>query len=316
MRRLGLATLLLLGASACAAGPSRAPRTVVLVTDAGCEVDDQWALAHLLLLSEAGRIDLAGIVTTHAPSLNPPAAQSSATAAREIVALVTPREPPPVIAGSSEPLAEPGKPRESRGADFIVALSRNFTPQRRLTVLSIGAATEIASALLLDPSAAQRMEVVAMGFDGWPRGGDPWNVKNDLLAFRTILAADVPLVIGDAEVTRRHLTVDEESARRLIGIGGATRERLHELLRGWLDREGDLCRKVTGRRAWPIWDLVVVAHLLGLTQDEARPRPRLRDDLTFDLEKPPGHVRWITAIDDRRLWRDFHAGLSRASNQR
>jgi len=308
--------LILLAASACAGGRSRLQRTVVLVTDAGCEVDDQWALAHLLLLNEAGRIDLAGVVTTHAPSLAPPAAQSSAAAAREIVDLVAPREPPPVIAGSSEPLSEPGKPRESRGADFIAALSRNFTSERRLTVLSIGAATEIASALLLDPSAAERIEIVAMGFEGWPQGGDPWNVKNDPLAFRTLLAADVPLAIGDAEVTKRHLTVDEESARRLIGSGGTARERLREILRGWLDREGDLCRKVTGRRAWPIWDLVVVAHLLGLTQDESRPRPRLRDDLTFDIENPQGLVRWITVIDERKLWRDLHAGLSRASNRR
>ena len=48
-------------------------------------------------------------------------------------------------------------------------------------------------------------------------------------------------------------------------------------------------------------------------------RPRLREDLTFehgDLrfehgEEPGGHLRWITAVDDRRVWEDFRSRLER-----
>ncbi len=42
----------------------------------------------------------------------------------------------------------------------------------RLAVLAIGAATDLASALLLDPTITERLEIVAMGFDGWPGGND------------------------------------------------------------------------------------------------------------------------------------------------
>ena len=60
----------------------------------------------------------------------------------------------------------------------------------------------------------------------------------------------------------------------------------------------------------PIWDEVTVAFLLGLTRQEVRPRPRLRDDLSFDHERPRGTITWITAIDADRLWTDLASSLS------
>ena len=50
---------------------SNAPpaRSVVVTTDCGVEVDDQWAITHLALCSQ---FDFKGIVTTHAPTLEAP----------------------------------------------------------------------------------------------------------------------------------------------------------------------------------------------------------------------------------------------------
>ena len=69
-------------------------RPVVVTTDCGAEVDDQWALAHLALSPE---IALKAVVTTHAPSLKPPAAASSAKAAREVFTRMKIAEPPPIV---------------------------------------------------------------------------------------------------------------------------------------------------------------------------------------------------------------------------
>jgi hypothetical protein len=74
----------------------------------------------------------------------------------------------------------------------------------------------------------------------------------------------------------------------------------------WLDRQPDLARSVTGRAdAWPVWDLVAVAHLLGLTRTETHPRPTLRLDLTFEHPERGGEIRWITRVDERSLWEQF-----------
>jgi hypothetical protein len=82
---------------------------------------------------------------------------------------------------------------------------------------------------------------------------------------------------------------------------------LLSILEGYLDRNPEEARSVTGRPdAWPVWDLIAVAHLLGLTQTETHPRPRLRDDMTFDhAGQGMGEIQWITALEEGRLWEQF-----------
>jgi inosine-uridine nucleoside N-ribohydrolase len=288
------------------------PPSVILTTDVGVEVDDQWAIAYLLLASDAGQVDVRGIVTTHAPSLRPPAAESSAAQAREVMTLVSPRRKPPVIPGSSVPLKEKRPGDAGAGASFIVEASGGFSPQHRLVILSIGAATDIAAAIRLDPQITNRIEVVAMGFERWPEGGDPWNVKNDPLAYQIILESSVPLTLGAADVCERHLTLDGEGSRRQTQNGGKVGQYLQKTFDDWLLRKEDLCRKMTGRLAWPIWDVVTLAHIWGWTAAEVRPRPRLRDDLTFDPSSPTATMRWITAIEGEKVWADFRAKLGSA----
>ncbi len=58
------------------------PCAVVLTTDCGADMDDQWTLAHLVLSSE---IELRGVVTTHAPNLAAPAAETAARVVAEVL---------------------------------------------------------------------------------------------------------------------------------------------------------------------------------------------------------------------------------------
>jgi inosine-uridine nucleoside N-ribohydrolase len=174
----------------------------------------------------------------------------------------------------------------------------------------IGAATDAASALLIDPSLADRITIVAMAFDTWPEGHDPWNVKNDVKAWQVLLESRAPIVVGDTNVTRRHLAISRKKAHDLLHGHGAAGAFLADLVQDRLDQHGDVVQSVTGsREAWPIWDEVVTAHLLGLTKTETHPRPALRDDLTFDHSQPHGTIDWITAVDSDRLWSDLAAKI-------
>lgn len=279
------------------------PRPVVVSTDCGAEVDDQWALAHLALSPE---VSIKGVVTTHAPGFKAPAAEFSARAAREVFARMRIATPPPVIAGSSEPLGREGKPRDNPGVRFLLDTAKPHTADDRLIVVMIGAATDVASALLIDPTWADRVTIVSMAFDGWPEGGDPWNVKNDVKAWQVVMDSRVPLVVGDARVTRRRLIQTPASAKARFGVKGARGEYLASLLETWIARNPKLAESASGQAgAWVIWDEVVVAYLLGLTADESRPRPRLNDDRTLDHSRPNGTVRWVTEIDAERLWENL-----------
>ena len=275
--------------------PERRP--VVVSTDCGVEVDDQWAIAHLAL---SPTIDLKGIVTNHAPGLKAPAA---ARVVADLLKSVGVRNPPPVVAGSSEPLKPDGKPHDNAGVTLLLAEARGRTKDDPLTVVMIGSATDVASALLTDPSWADRVILVAMAFDAWPQGGDLWNVKNDVLAWQIVMRLAGRLVVGDAQVTRRSLAQTPASALASLGDAKPGARHLRMILERWITENPKLAEEASGKPGtWPIWDEVVVAYLLGMTSQEERPRPYLKDDRTFDHSKTTGKIVWITDVATERLW--------------
>jgi inosine-uridine nucleoside N-ribohydrolase len=299
------------GALLAMLGPGAAPerRAVVLTTDCGAEVDDQWAVSHLAL---SPAIDLKGVVTNHAPNLEAPASETSARIVRRMLDRLPLKDTPRVIAGASGPLADARSPSPNAGVAFLLEQSRGHGPEDRLVVVCIGTATDVASALLTDPTWADRVEVVAMGFENFTQGGDPWNVKNDPKAWGVLLESKVPLVVGDAAVCKRDLGVSVAEARELLAKKGPAGVYLAESVADWVDRHRDLAAREAGRaEAWPIWDEITTAYLLGLAKSEDRPRPHLRADLTFDHSNPSGQVRWITSVDSRRLWADLAGHLDR-----
>ena len=174
---------------------------MVLTTDCGAEVDDQWALRASWRSARSSNSK--GVVTTHAPNLAKPAAESSARAARARCWSGYGSQPGRLC---SRVRASRLPTRRSRGSTrawtFSATRRAAHSPEDRLVVLIIGAATDVASALLADPTLADRITIVAMGFDGWPGGGDPWNVKNDVKAWQVVLESRSPIVVGDAAVTK------------------------------------------------------------------------------------------------------------------
>src|SRR5437867_1972980 len=77
---------------------------VLLSTDCGGEVDDQWALA-LLALSPA--VELRGVMGAHGPTLS---AAAAAEHAREVLRQMNVTTPPPVVAGAEVPMADATTP--------------------------------------------------------------------------------------------------------------------------------------------------------------------------------------------------------------
>lgn len=267
-------------------------------------MDDQWAIAHLVLNP---RTNLLGIVTTHTPYQT---AQRSAEVAQDVLRHLPVAEKPPVIPGSSTPLESVDKPQRNEGIDFIIETARQYSSHQPLTLLTIGAATDAASALLLEPSIAERIRMVSMAFHSVEGGGREFNVQNDPKAWQVILDAPVPLTVGPAATCLRDLLMTLDRARSLFeGCGGAG-EYLVGLLQWWLEAQPKVVEGVTGRDdAWPIWDEIVTAHLLSWTEAEVLPRPYLLDNLDFEFARREGHpyptIQWIRAVDSERLWSDL-----------
>jgi len=276
---------------------------VVLSTDVGNEVDDQWTIAYLLMHP---RFEVLGIASAHAPSLRPPQGRTSYEILRDAVEnRLGLKVHPPLYVGADEPLVNPKTPRASEAADFLLKVSQGFSPDRRLTVLTIGAATDVASALIRDPGFANRVRVVQMGYQSWTGGGKEFNIQNDPIAANVILQSDVPLAVGDGEVCRRDLALSLGEAKSMLAGRGPVAVWLWEEFDAWYWRHVKPMRKADFSKPWIIWDNVVLAHVLGMTKSDERSRPQMRDDLTFEFSASKRTITWITKVDTTRFWADF-----------
>lgn len=276
-------------------------RDLILTTDCGTEIDDQWAIAYLFVSPE---LNVKGIVTTHAPNLPEPKSEASASCVREVLRRLDIKKPPPVFAGSSVALNKP-KPLINPGVELILNTSRLYSGKSRLLILTIGATTDVGSAFLADPELAGRVEAVTMGYKSWEIAKE-WNIQNDAIAANAILQSGAPLTIGSADVCRTHLTLDAATVRKGSVRGhGAVGTWLSDLYLDWIKKEADLVAQVTGHQKWVIWDAIVVGHLLGFTRTETRARPKLKtEDVTF-IHDSAGTLNWITSLDERQMWADF-----------
>ena len=173
MRHILCATILFVSVNQALAGVTE----VVVTTDCGADVDSQWAIAHLVLLDQ---IRVAGIVGNFAPEPHGIHGADTAKCAREVLEKVGRPQAAPVFAGADGPLPDAVTARPNAGVEFLIERSRAHSRQDRLNIVALGPATDIASALLADPTIADRAEVTALAFDAYPAGGDGWNVRNDV----------------------------------------------------------------------------------------------------------------------------------------
>lgn len=284
---------------------------VVLSTDVGNEIDDQWAIVYLLLQP---KFDVKGVMSAHAPSLAPPAGRVSLQILRDVVEhRMGMHSHPPLIEGGHVPLADTKTPIVSPAVDFLIDVSRGYNESNRLQVLNIGAITDVASAILKDPTITRRIRVLNMGFNNWQQGGNEFNIANDPRAMQVVLDSDVPLVTGAGDVCRRDLALSLDQARAMVSGRGPIGEWLWTEFAAWYYRHVKPLRKDDFSKPWMIWDNIVLAHLLGMTEAEQRPRPRLGDDMIFQHAPAdsPRKITWITRVDSKTLWSDFLTLLDR-----
>lgn len=280
---------------------------MILSTDVGNEIDDQWAITYMLL---SPTLDVRGIISAHGPSLPAPSAHSTY---KVLVDVVERRlgmlSHPPLFEGSSEPLADRQTPRLNAGVDFLIETSKQFSQQNRLVVLTIGAATDVASAILKDPGVAERISVVAMGFKSLAEGGKEFNIENDPKAWQVILDSNAPVTIGAADVCQRDLAMSFDHAKSLVGTRGPVGAWLWDEYQNWYFRNVKPWRKGDFSKPWVIWDTIVMAHEQGMTTEKQIPRPRLADNLSFEKTNSNRTISWITSVDSKRIWDDFASKL-------
>ena len=127
---------------------------VIVSTDAACEADDPFAIAHALL---SPKLDVKAVIAEH--FMKPDSMEKSLAAAKKLLGLM--KSPVPVLPGQ----VWPKDGAISEGAQFIIDEARR--EGSRLFVLCMGATTTLADALRAAPDIHDKLTMVTIGGRGY-----------------------------------------------------------------------------------------------------------------------------------------------------
>lgn len=235
------------------------PVDVVLDTDAYNEIDDQFAIAYLLSCKEklnTKALYAAPFYNDHSKS----ACDGMEQSYNEIIKLLDfMNEKCEVYRGSNAFLSDEKTPIISDAARDLAERAKNYSPENPLYVIAIGAITNVASAILLNPEIAENCVVIWLGGHAfhYPHTAE-FNMKQDIAAARVVMGSGVPLVLLPC--------------RGVVSSFTISRPELEYWLKGKSDLSDYLAshtintaEKYASGTAWTrcIWDVTAVAWLMN-----------------------------------------------------
>ena len=166
---------------------------VVLDTDAFTEIDDQFAIAYLLKSSE--KLNTRAIYAAPFSYRGSPALGMERSYDEVLKLLSLMNINTEVLKGSDAFLESEDKPIVSPAALDLAKRVEDYSPENPLYVIAIGAITNIASAMLINPNVKENTVVVWLGghahhyFDT-----KEFNMRGDYAAARVVLGSGVPFI--------------------------------------------------------------------------------------------------------------------------
>lgn len=299
---------------------------VIVDTDAACEADDPFAIAHALM---SPKLIVKGIIAEHFKE-----AGSMERSFREIVTILDCMDiDVPVLKGQEGPLSDEevdmsgarvsqsGKEQSNFGHSdrlgentseavrFIIdeALREDEKP---LFILCQGAITNVAKALLVEPRIKDKITVIWIGTHGEAPCKAPFtefNATNDLKAANIVLQSGIDLWLVPSHV---YITVNiglAEIQRRIRPCG-----RIGEhLFRNMVDYNMSQFAGWTQGESWSLGDSPAIALAInpGCGHYHYAKAPLVAEDTSSEVKEDNPTIRIYTDVDSRYVLEDFIAKL-------
>jgi inosine-uridine nucleoside N-ribohydrolase len=304
-----LASLALALACACtaAAQTSRqdaAPVTVVIDADTANEIDDLYAIVRALLEPRFRVVGLSSAQWNH--RLSPPDTVLRSQAINQDLVRLLNRRDIPLPHGAEMIMGKPWggrEPSDSAAAQFIIRAARAMPRGEKLRVLSLGATTNLASAIALAPDIVPKLSCYMLAgryyADRRVWDKDEFNVRNDLNATNLLFDTEgLELHVMPVNILADFKFEQKATVAALSGRG----EVWDYLANRWLSF-------APGHGQWIMWDLALV---------EALARPELASE--SEVDTPPENARRkvfaYTRVDANGMQADWWETARRAQARR
>ena len=274
---------------------------MVLDTDTFNEVDDQFAVVYAL--RSKARLNVQALYA--APFFNELSSgpgdgmEKSYEEIHRVLDRMHEKVPEGfVLRGSTRYLESLDTPCQSDAAADLIR--RAMAATEPLYVVAIGAITNIASAMLIEPRIIEKIVVVWLGGHAlyWPHTRE-FNLQQDVLAARVVFDSGVPLVMLPCENVVSHLTTTVAELEKYV------------------DGKSDIGTFLTGKvracgrenvaTSRVIWDVSAIAYLNNPAWVPANlvHSPILTDQVTWSADQGRHLIRVATHLDRDLIMTDL-----------
>lgn len=278
---------------------------VVLDTDAYNEIDDQFAIAYLLKSKDklsTKAIYAAPFVNAHSDS----AKKGMEMSYDEILKLLSlMNEEVEAFKGSEEFLKDEKTPFVSPAAQDLAERAMSYSPENPLYVVALGAITNIASALIINPKIAENIVIVWLGGHAlhYPDTKE-FNMYQDIAAARVVMGSGAPFILLPCKGVVSSFTISKPELEYWL----KGKNELADYLSKYAIKTAESYASGT---PWTrvVWDVTAVAWLLNddecFMQSEIIPTPLPTYDGLYDKEHNGNPMRYIYYIKRDALMNDL-----------
>lgn len=288
--------------------PPQGKIRMVLDTDTYTEIDDQFALVYALISPD--KLDVQAIYAApfFKQKVKSPG-DGMEKSYEEILRILGKLNIPSdnfVFRGSAEFIQDVNNPEKSPAALDLIKKAKEGGPENPLYVVAIGAISNVANAILLDPSIIKNIVIVWLGGNGhsWQNQNE-YNFRLDINASKTIFDCGVPLVQVPCTPVVTHLTTTVPEMELYVGGRGAIGEYLVKIFKEYPNEHF----------AWSkvLWDMSAIAYVINpdWTPTNLVHSPLVNDNLTLGFDNSRHFIRVVYFVNRDGIFGDFFTKIDK-----
>lgn len=281
---------------------------LIVDADTANEVDDLFAIARALI---EPTFQLEGITSAqwHTQERAPNDSVGKSQQLNEDIARLMGISDIPLVMGANVPMVNTLRPQPSAAARLIIEKAHESKEGEKLVVATLGPNTNVASAILMDPTIVPKLKVCYIGFwhdvkqNAWSKR--EFNTNNDPNATDLLLNTyNLDFHVMTA-TTCQHLVFQKEEVDRYLkgkpGIGDYLVDRWESYDRFWQKTDKE-------KRNWIMWDVAII---------EALADPTLAKETLFttpddNLQRQIHAYTWIDVEEmKKRYWDSLQAFVNK-----
>jgi inosine-uridine nucleoside N-ribohydrolase len=280
---------------------------MVLDTDTYNEIDDQFALAYAMHSPERLAVKAIYAAPFHNSRSTGPK-DGMEKSYDEILQLLDRMDVSSegfVYKGAEQYLQAPDKPVMSAAVKDLVERSKAYDAANRLYVVAIGAITNIASALIADPTLAERTVIVWLGGHAlyWPHTRE-FNLMQDVASANVVFSSGAPVVLVPCYPVASHTVTTVYELEENLGRKNSLSAFLIDRFSGYSTEHFAYAKEV--------WDVATIGWLVNpdWAPSHLDHSPIVQTDLRYSIDRRRHFIRVVDQLNRNAMFADMYRKLA------